>query len=318
MDPNRFDAFTRRYAAATTRRSALGGLLGGGFLAAFGFANLGAAAPARAAATCTLTWTANVRLGPSAGAMLVNGAAQPGELKGTLTLPLGNDGSIDQGQLILANGSSVTVVGQAVGRALNLRLQSGNGQAFVAVGTAEQAVTSCSGKIDGSLTGPQVGDLGEWHAVASGVTTGSNGAAGGSNGTTTGAGGGTGGAPAAPPTSAAANPTPPSTTNPTATTATGGGTHCASGVICGGVCCTPRAGYTPDQISCDGASCACTYSCQAAGCPYGGTQHSFSVGCEDRPDALCGENCNFNPDTGCGNVTCAPGTTLDPDTCTCK
>lgn len=304
MDPNRFDALTRRYATATTRRAALGGLVGGGLLAAFGHA------PARAATTCTLSWTANVRFGPSTGAMLVAGGTLPGELKGTLSLALGDDGAIDQGQLRLADGSTVTVVGQALGRALHLRLQTGNGQALVAVGTAEQAVASCTGMIDGSLTGPQAGDLGEWHAVAGGATGGSTG----------GTAGTTGGAVATNPAPAAPNPTVPAAANPTvsATSTTTGGNNCASGVVCGGVCCIPRAGYTPDQIACDGASCACTYSCQAAGCPYGGTDHSFSVGCEDRPDALCGENCNFNPDTGCGTLTCAPGTTLDPDTCTCN
>lgn len=168
MDPNRFDALTRRYATATTRRDAVRGLAGGGLLAAFGFRGASSAKVA-AASTCTWSWTGNVRLGPDTGALLVTGTSQPGELKGTLSLALGDDGAIDQGQLVLADGTTMAVVGQAAGRAVNLRLQGSNGRILIAVGTGEQAITACAGKIDGPLTGPQLGDLGEWHAVASGA-----------------------------------------------------------------------------------------------------------------------------------------------------
>ena len=66
----------------------------------------------------------------------------------------------------LLDGSSLPVVGQATGHALDLRIGVGPGRALVAVGVGEQPVTQCLGAFDGPATGPQVGDLGEWHATA--------------------------------------------------------------------------------------------------------------------------------------------------------
>jgi hypothetical protein len=116
------------------------------------------------AATCRLAIAANVRLGPSAGA-LIKGTV-PGELRGDLSFALGPDGAIDSGQLRVADGSTLTVVGQATGRAINLRVRVGSGQTLVLVGTAEQGLDRCTGAVDGLLTGPQRGDLGDWHATA--------------------------------------------------------------------------------------------------------------------------------------------------------
>ena len=304
MDPNRFDDLTRRSAMATTRRAAIRGLAGGGLLAALGVKGASSSkVGAAAASTCTWSWTGNVRLGPDTGVMLASGASQPGELKGTLSLPIGDDGAIDQGQLVLADGTTMAVVGQAVGRAVNLRLQGNNGNILIAVGTGEQAIGSCAGRIDGPLTGPQLGDLGEWHAVANGASGGN----GGSGGTTVVSGG------AAP----GANPT--ATAAPTAGAnngAGGGDANCASGVVCNGVCCEPAPGLTPDSITCNAGFCECSYSCAAAGC-NGGTGTIVNT-CGSDPQPHCHSECNVPDDNGCGDMTCPDGQTLDVDTCTCQ
>lgn len=307
MDPNRFDALTRRTATATTRRDAIRGLAGGGLLAALGFKAMADVREVAAQGTCTMEWTGNVRLGPDTGVMLVTGASQPGELKGTMSVSLGADGAIDQGQLTLPDGTTMTVVGQATGRSLNLRLTDGTGRMLVAVGTGEQAITACSGRIDGSLTGPQNGDLGEWHAVASGGTGGTSGATGGvatgnpgaasgsgTSGTATGTGGG----------------------GTTTDTSGGGGTaNCASGVVCNGVCCQGAPGLTPDSITCNAGVCECTYSCLAAGCGEG--DGTIVNTCGSDPEPHCHSECNVPDDNGCGDMTCGDGQTLDIDTCTC-
>jgi len=68
--------------------------------------------------------------------------------------------------LRLADGKELPVVGQALGRALHFRVQMGARQPLILVGTAEQDLGRCQGTVDGLLTGPQPGDLGDWHATA--------------------------------------------------------------------------------------------------------------------------------------------------------
>jgi len=167
MDPIRFDALAKALAGGVSRRRALarfgvGGLAAG--LAAAGANRAGAALPTAQAETCRLTLVASVRLGPSAGALLQG--TTPGELRGELGFALGADGAIERGRLRLEDGTELAVVGQATGRAINLRIDAGEDLVFVLVGTAEQALTICRGAVDGPLTGPQAGDLGDWHATA--------------------------------------------------------------------------------------------------------------------------------------------------------
>ena len=57
------------------------------------------------------------------------------------------------------------MVGQATGRAINLRAEAEGGP-IVLVGTTERDLAACRGAVDGLLTGPQAGDLGDWHATA--------------------------------------------------------------------------------------------------------------------------------------------------------
>jgi hypothetical protein len=128
---------------------------------------LGRSAPVVRAApgqTCVLTFSTTVRSGPSARQPLAPGA-QPGELQGQLSFALSDTGNIENGELLLPNGTSLPVVGDAAGHSLQLRIALGPQQALVAVGVGEQEIAQCQGAIDGVATGPQSGDLGDWHAA---------------------------------------------------------------------------------------------------------------------------------------------------------
>ena len=165
MDANRFDTLARQVGTPTSRRAALGATLAGGVLGALG---LGRAAPFVRAAqgqTCVLGFTANVRTGPSASRPFTQGA-QPGQLQAQLSFTLSESGNIEHGELRLPNNTSLPLVGQATGHSLQLRATLGPDLTLVAVGVGEQEIATCQGAIDGLLTGPGLGDLGDWHAVA--------------------------------------------------------------------------------------------------------------------------------------------------------
>lgn len=169
MHPSQFDAFSRKLAEGVSRRQAvtrfgMAGLLAG-LTSALGRDRTAQAIPAvqaDALSVCLLDIVANVRLGPSAGAIIQGNV--PGELRGELSFPLATDGAIDNGRLRLEGGAEFPVVGQANGRALNVRVDLAPDQSVIFVGTATQSLDQCTGDVDGLLTGPRVGDLGDWHA----------------------------------------------------------------------------------------------------------------------------------------------------------
>jgi len=103
-------------------------------------------------AVCVMSFEANVRHGPSAGLAL----------QGVLTLQVEPDGRIDTGVLALADGSTIPVVGQTNGRAINLFFDLGDGTFIAGVGTAQYAVRECRGPMGGPFTGPLDGDAGDW------------------------------------------------------------------------------------------------------------------------------------------------------------
>jgi hypothetical protein len=171
MDPNQFDALSRTVASGVSRRRAVARFGAAGLLAglsgALGRERMAAGAPVlqdESAVSCQLEIVASIRLGPSAG-VIIDGNV-PGELSGKLTLAIGADGAIDSGRFRSKGGAELPVVGQAAGRSLNLRLDVGDDQTLIFVGTAAQPLKQCKGDIDGLLTGPRVGDLGDWHATA--------------------------------------------------------------------------------------------------------------------------------------------------------
>lgn len=210
MDHQRFDSIAKSVARPPSRRQLLR-LFGGGGLAV-ALAASGEAPVAAQGPPCTLTITGTVRVGPSSTQPITNGG-QPGVMQGQLTFTADQQGAISQGQFALSGGPTVPVVGQITGRAINLRMQVNDQLVIVAVGTAAQELTMCQGAVDGLLTGPQQGDLGDWHAMA----------AGGSGGVSPG-GGTTGGTGSGTPTGASGNPVASTmtavATQPTATTST--------------------------------------------------------------------------------------------------
>ena len=262
MDPKRFDQFSKAIATRSSRRSALSRLGLGGLLGAA--AGGGVAREAFAAngdESCVLQFHAKTAVGSHKNTVY----------EGALTLIIGSDGAIDDGSYDDGSGDQPTVAGHASGRALSFRFDYSSGDHFSFEGTAAQDLVLCRGDIEGTFGGPAESDLGTWRATTGAGTSGGS-TSGGNSSSGNSSGGSSGGSSSG-----------------------GGGSSCASGVVCGGTCCVARDGFTPDSISCDGDFCSCSYSCASGGCPGGDPSAVIKIGCEDRPNALCGEFCNVVP-----------------------
>ena len=114
MDPHRFDRLSKAFASRLTRRKMIGGL-GAGGLAAAALGEMPSLA-ANDISTCVYDFDGVISIGPSSTLGATNTVA------GELTFTVGADGAIDSGKLVRAGGDSWTVVGQAVGRAINRAL----------------------------------------------------------------------------------------------------------------------------------------------------------------------------------------------------
>lgn len=116
MDPRRFDRWSKAVASSLTRREAVGGAGVAGLLAAlmpWRGGNLAAAQAERT--TCTYEMEAAIAVGRGA-------RNQTRMIAGELRITIEPDGAIDDGVLIDADGAESQVVGQATGRAINLRI----------------------------------------------------------------------------------------------------------------------------------------------------------------------------------------------------
>ena len=303
MDADRFDSLARGLSSPTTRRATLGAVVTSGFFSALG---LGRAVPETSAAQggrCQLAFVANVRMGPGVDQMMTPAGRAPGELRGDLSFSLSPTGNLEDGTLRLSDGTSLPVVGQATGHALQMRIELGQRVALVAVGVGEQEVAACRGAIDGVATGPEVGDLGDWHAAVSREATGSSG--GGSS----------------PPT-----PTP---------TRTSGG--CGAGLTrCAGACvdlrsdrnhCGSCGAFCPDMggLVCAAGICGCPagwVDCsQAPGVPQGIDGYCADIGTDPGNCGACGASCPAGQTCrngrcrGTGTAQCAAGLTDCDGTC---
>jgi hypothetical protein len=248
------------------------------------------AVPAAQDETCRLAIVATVRLGPDATERMQTDV--PGELRGVISFALGPDGAIDAGRLLLDGGPEVPVVGQATGRALNLRadLQAvQEGLALVLVGTAEEPVSRCTGAVDGMLTGPLPGDLGDWHATAT---------AGSDAGVTTTT------PPTPPPTPVRAVPTPTPARTPTPAALST--QPCAPGLTrCGGLC--VDLGSDLNNCGACGSNCPAPFSCieGACRCPgefgYSCTGVCIDLGSDPANCGACGYVC---PSGVCSGGVC--------------
>ena len=296
MEPQEFDALAKAVADGTTSRRGLVARLGlGGIAASLAAAGIGASrgverAGAASAFTCEFSFQANVRLGPSAGDIL-DGGTTPGQVSGLLNVEVGADGDIASGALKLSNGKTLKVVGRSDGHELNVRIQTGAGKALVGFGLGANPITDCTGAIDGLLTGPRPGDLGDWHAQAKGGTSGSS---------------GSGGAATSMPTMAPVTETP-APIGPTSTAACT--LTCSGGQVLDPLTCTCAcpAGQTDCSGTCadlqtDAANCgACGTACGAGQPCAGGVCHcQYGTGtCLQGyvwREAVAGDNVCVTPD----------------------
>jgi hypothetical protein len=266
MDGDRFDSLSRFLGRRTSRRLVLGraGAGGAGALAAtVGLAHSRAAAQN----TCSIDLVATVLLGSSKDTTIA----------GKLTFKIGDDGAIDSAELVTDNGNSFSAVGQATGRALNLRIDLGDGTFLSLNGTAQQDVLLCRGAMAGVFSGPQADDLGSWSVNSGGSAASGSAASGGA---------------------ASATATPGSDDSGSGSgdgNGDSGNADCPSGVVCGDVCCAAFGDLTPDQITCNAGACECTYSCAAAGC--GGGDGMIVNTCGSDPEPHCHSECNAGEDT---------------------
>lgn len=179
MDPARFDSLSR---SAANRREVLA-RLGTGGLAAGLLAALGFRRPVTAQVACSVDIRAYVRLGPSAGIPLVPGATQAGSVEGSLEMTIAGDGLLENAVFILADGTSMPAVGQAIGHQLAVRVALDELRTLVFQGVSQQPLRVCQGPVDGSLIGPTEGDLGDWRGIFSGSGTADTGSTTGSEAT---------------------------------------------------------------------------------------------------------------------------------------
>ena len=336
MDDRAFDEFSRAMARGLPRRRLLARLGAGGLGAALlgttGRVPARAAAPTAQAATCQLDLVAHVRLGASAGVTL--GGAVPGELRAQLAFGFDDGGAISSGSMRLASGQEVPVVGQALGRALHLRVATGN-QLLILVGTAEQDLATCQGAVDGMVTGPQLGDLGDWHATATALgqrgsssgaasSGGTGGASSGSSGSGSNSSGGSGSGSSQPPTQAPATSAPPPTDSggcgqlgaPCA-----GRDDCCAEFDCGGGICRVRHSdcVSGDDPCSSTPECCFDRVCTTGRCVAPG---ETPLECPDGQTACGGECVDVQTDTAncgacgvsCGGA-CENGTCVDQPAC---
>jgi hypothetical protein len=316
MDGNRFDAFSRSLADRSSRRGALRRLGGGGLGAALlGMTGMRAAAQDDEddeETTCRLVLVATVAVGPNKDTVY----------EGDLEMVIGDNGAIDEGTLTTKDGDEYELVGQATGRAINLRITIDDGQYLSLTGTSQQRITRCRGGIDGTFGGPHTGDLGTWYAAqkkraenATVIATTGNG---------NGNGNGTGGSN---PTEEPDEPDEPTVT-PTPCDSTGidcGSTFVLDPATCECVCPNP---YKRCGESCCFGGAVC-YDAGGCGCPDG-YEPCQEVCTESCPSGqyLDADSCQCTAQTSCGSgetlcngqcvsIDCASNQLFDDASCQC-
>jgi hypothetical protein len=82
--------------------------------------------------------------------------------EGELQITIDPDGSINEGSFTNEDGDRFDLVGQANGRALNLRIELGKSAFLSLTGTAQGDLDLCDGEAEGTFGGPEPKDLGTW------------------------------------------------------------------------------------------------------------------------------------------------------------
>ena len=167
MDAERFDRISRLLALSTSRRQMLGRA---GYLLG---ASLGMGAAGRTVLAqddggpspeCRLDLVANIRGSPE-GIVLI--PEDEDSLLGELRFSIAADGALENATFTLDGGAERVVAGQAQGHAFSARVDYLPGRTLVLVGVSLFPIDECRGAVDGVLTGPEMGALGDWHATAS-------------------------------------------------------------------------------------------------------------------------------------------------------
>ena len=306
MDANRFDELSRALAARSNRREAVrrGGVLAA-VAGAFGLGGARALAQddeeERETRRCEIAFRSVVVVGPN----------EEATFEGLLTLQIGEDGTIDRGTLETEGPRPYRVVGQAVGRALSLRIEIDDDRALALSGVGERDVRDCRGKLSGTFAGPEFGDLGTWEAerIGSATPTPASGSddedvvddpAGGSDDDD----------PAATSTPCPEEPcaNPAQSWNPETCRC-----ECAGGgELCGEICC-PVGGVCDEaggSCQCPAGTVICENTCTAE-CPPGSTLDFNTCQCTEgcpSGQVLCNDAC-VGP--------CSANETLNTTTCTC-
>lgn len=162
MDGKRFDTISRAIATRSNRRQAIRQAGAGGLLAAaagaFGVGRLTAATQDDDDVSdfniCRLEFSAVVAVGPD----------EDDTYEGEIEFEIGRDGEIDRGLLRTVDGDEYELVGQATGRAINLRIALGDDRFLSLTGTAQRDIDRCRGEMEGTFGGPRPRDLGTWSA----------------------------------------------------------------------------------------------------------------------------------------------------------
>jgi hypothetical protein len=330
MDGDKFDDLSRSLAARVNRRDALKTAGKGGLLAsvagAIGIGSRGAtAATSNQPVDCKMPLLSLVATGKNKGH----------RYDGDLEITIGSDGAIDDGTLTTEDGNTYDVVGQASGRAINLRVKLAADRFLSLIGTSEQDASLCRGRMDGMFGGWAESDLGTWTlgvepsqasptpAIASG--NGGNANGGGSNGGSGNSSGGSGNSSGGGGNSSGGNPTP--TPTPCTPQDCGGGPfvwlpdRCACGCMpptekCGDTTCCP-AGSICDvagaSCTCPSGTTFCTDSC-VADCPSGSNLNFSTCQCETQTSCGTGETlCNG----ACVSIACNSDQLFDATQCMC-
>lgn len=113
---------------------------------------------------CTNLFEAIVREGPNAGLAVTGLLILPvpdaqGAFSGQL-YPAGADGAYEDAPL--------TVSGEATDTTLSLTLTTASGQVLQGTGPIDAPMDSCPEPIEGTLTGPEAGDVGDWGGTCCG------------------------------------------------------------------------------------------------------------------------------------------------------
>jgi hypothetical protein len=154
VDADRFDQITRTLARQSSRRAAFRCASLAGLAAGIGaLTSRSASAQESEPAACVLQLHAETATGPNEDAVY----------DGVLALEISTDGSISKGTFT-AIGVTNEVTGQAIGKAISLRVDLGDGQALSLHGVSRREISLCRREIRGIFGGPGIRDLGTWAA----------------------------------------------------------------------------------------------------------------------------------------------------------